>query len=224
MKQAPSLAVIGMCDFGKTVQELVDAGIRMLHYDIMDGHYVPNLCLPLDGVKELKKRYPEVELDVHLMTEHPENYFETLRQSGADSISFHLDATRFSYRLLQTLHAMGIKAGIVINPSQSIYLLRPLLGHFDYVLYMTVEPGFGGQQSLPETAERLQQLLDLRNSSRSGFEIYVDAGVTRELYTMYCRMGVDVAVTGLYTIIRQPEGVRGALAALKEIEACNRPG
>lgn len=221
MKQSPSLAVLGLCDFGKQVQELVNAGVDMLHYDIMDGHYVPNLCLPLNGVKELKTRYPDVKIDVHLMTERPEQYFDALREAGADAISFHTDATRFSYRLLAVLRGMGVKAGVVINPSQRIDSLVPLLGKFDYVLYMTVEPGFGGQKSLPETLDRLRQLVKLREEQKMPFEIYVDAGVTRELYAEYCRMGIDVAVTGLYTVIGQPEGIAAACRELKEIEQMN---
>src|SRR5699024_5278340 len=109
--------------------------------DIMDGHYVPNLCYPLRVISDLKGKYPDMIIDVHLMVTNPADYVERLRQAGADYVSFHVDSTNFAIRLLRSIKEAGMKAGVVLNPSQRVDVLTPYLDRVDYVVLMTVEPG-----------------------------------------------------------------------------------
>ncbi len=159
---APSLANCSLLHMREEVCQLVEGGADWFHIDIMDGHYVPNLCFPVRLIGELKKEYPEIAIDVHLMVPNPESYVEALAEQGANYISFHLDSTSFSRRLLSRIRELGCKAGIVINPSQPISLLEPLLSFADYIVLMTVEPGFAGQSFLPDSIGRLEELVALR--------------------------------------------------------------
>ena len=121
---APSLANINLLDFGKQVSELVEGGVRFFHVDLMDGHYVNNLCFPLTVVKNLKDKYPDCVVEVHMMVENPIDYIEVLKQYGADYVAFHCDSTSFIRRTITTIQAVGMKAGIVLNPSQRIDIIE----------------------------------------------------------------------------------------------------
>ena len=207
---APSLANCGFLTMGQQVKELVEGGVQWFHVDIMDGHYVPNLCFPMRLVGELKAQYPSVLADVHLMVTDPAPYIDGLAAQGADYVSFHLDSTPFSIRMLRTIRAKGMKAGIVINPSQPIDLLKPLLSDVDYVVLMTVEPGFAGQRFMPESIARLSALVALRAEAEKSFLISIDGGVDMESAITCAKMGAEVFVTGIYTVFAQPEGIVSA--------------
>ena len=122
MINAPSLANCNIFTIGEEMDEMIKGGVHLVHVDISDGHYVPNILFPLSIVKHIKERYPELMVDVHLMVTNPEEYVDRMKQDGADYLSFHIDSTRFSRRLIEKIHNAGMKAGIILNPSQPICL------------------------------------------------------------------------------------------------------
>lgn len=207
---APSLANSGFLEMDRQTAQLVEGGVQWFHIDIMDGHYVPNLCFPVRLVGELKQKYPHIMADVHLMVTDPAQYVDILAHQGADYVSFHLDATPFVIRTLHAIREKGMKAGVVLNPSQPIDLLLPVLHEVDYVVLMTVEPGFAGQRFMPAGIERARQLVRLRREAGRDFLISIDGGVDMQSAKLCARMGVEVFVTGMYTIFGQPDGILGA--------------
>lgn len=208
---APSLANQSLVEFGWRLNELKESGVDFFHIDLMDGHYVPSLCLPPRTVRDVKELCPEAIAEVHLMVEEPMTYLDELQQNGADWVSFHLDSTRFVRRTLAAIRERGMKAGVVLNPSQPVKYLLPVLPWVDYVVFMAVEPGFAGQKFLPGSMERLAELCDLRCGCGNNFKIVLDGGVTYEIGKQAAELGVDVLVTGIYMIFAQPDGIAGAV-------------
>ena len=160
------------------LDQLVAGGTPMFHIDLMDGHYVPNLCMPIKLIEELKKNYPQIIMDVHIMVTDPSSYVRRLADAGADYVSFHTDATRFVRRTINEIRAAGMKPGILINPSQRIDHIEPFIKYVDMITLMTVEPGFAGQPFLEGGMERLQEIADLRRKHGCEFLINVDGGAT----------------------------------------------
>lgn len=198
---APSLANCPLLELKEQAALLAKGGAQWFHIDIMDGNYVPNLCFPLKVIGELKAAHPQVMSDVHLMVEHPEEYVERLSQQGADYVSFHTDSTRFSRRLISDIQAKGMKAGVVINPSQRADSIEPLLDFVDYAVLMSVEPGFAGQTFMPSALPRVKELVALRGER--DFLISVDGGIDYPNAIECAKMGANVFITGNYTVFRQ---------------------
>lgn len=207
---APSLANCGFCSFGDEVGQLVQGGVPWFHIDIMDGHYVPNLCFPTRLIGELKQKYPQVQADVHLMVTDPMAYLPEMKAQGADWVSFHLDATHFSRRTLTAIRGMGMKAGLVINPSQPVSLLEPLIDFVDYVVLMTVEPGYAGQRFMADSLPRVSELAALRAKHGGDFLISIDGGVDYPNAIECAKRGAEVFVTGIYTVFRQSDPIPAA--------------
>ncbi|AEV29237.1 Pentose-5-phosphate-3-epimerase [Sphaerochaeta pleomorpha str. Grapes] len=213
---SPSLANCQFLEFGRQVNELVEGGASWFHIDIMDGHYVPNLCFPVKLVGELKENYPEIKADVHLMVTDPIAYIPQLKENRADYISFHLDSTPFSRRVLDLIHQNGMKGGVVINPSQSISSVIPVLDYVDYVVVMTVEPGYAGQRFMSGSMQRIEELVLLREARGLDFLISVDGGIDYSHARECARLGVEVYVTGNFTIFKQQESLLLACRKFKE--------
>ena len=206
----PSLANCDLLRVGEEIEELMAGGVNMVHIDIMDGHYVPNLCFPVSFVRAVKRRFPSLLADIHLMATNPEHYIEPLAECGADYTSFHLDSTSFPIRLLGKIKSCNMKAGVVINPSQCVGAVEPVLDLLDYAVLMSVEPGFAGQQFLAGSHERLEKLVSLRERSTNRFLISVDGGITTECGIRCANAGADMLVTNIYTVFNQPDGITGA--------------
>lgn len=209
----PSLANINLMKFTEEVEELYSGGVRMFHIDLMDGHYVRNLCFPTSVVRNLKEKYPDVTMEVHLMVDNPFDYVDILSEYGCSCFGFHLDSTSFSRRLISLIHEKGMKAGVAINPSQSISLLEPLLPYLDYVIFMSVEPGFAGQKFILGSMERLEELAALRRKTGYDYKIIVDGGVNYDIASEVVALGADALVTNIYMIFNQECGIK---------EACRR--
>ncbi len=195
---------------GEEVRELAEGGADWFHIDIMDGHYVPNLCFPVRIVGELKKKYPSIKADVHLMVTNPMDYFALLRENGADYVSFHADATNFARRALRAIQELGMKGGVVINPSQPISIIEPYIQDLDYVVLMTVEPGYAGQKFMVDSLPRVSELAALREKYQKDFLISIDGGVDYPNAFECIRRGAEVYVTGMYTVFNQTDGIKAA--------------
>jgi ribulose-phosphate 3-epimerase len=207
---APSLGNCSCLDFGHEVEELVRGGVHWFHIDIMDGHYVPNLFFPVRVVDELKRKYPAIETDVHLMVTNPMDYLPLLKANQADWVSFHMDATNFSRRTLTMIHELGMKAGVVINPSQAISVVEPVIHFVDYVVLMTVEPGYAGQKFMVDSLPRVSELAALREKHGLDFLISIDGGVDYPNAIECARRGAEVYITGIFTVFRQQDSIADA--------------
>lgn len=212
---APSLANISLMNFNKEVSQLVEGGVSFFHVDLMDGHYVPNLCFPATVVKDIKEVYPENIVEVHLMVDNPMDYIERLKEYGADYVSFHIDSTSFVLRTIDTIKKSGMKAGVVINPSQRIEIIQPFAHLVDYIVLMTVEPGFAGQRFLDGSMNRLRELAIYRKENQLNYQILIDGGVDYDIAEDCVKNGADILVTGNYVVFKQEIGIT---------EACERFG
>ena len=212
----PSLANSSLLELDRDVAQLWEGGARFFHVDIMDGHYVPNLCYPLRVISDLKGKYPDMIIDVHLMVTNPADYVERLRQAGADYVSFHVDSTNFAIRLLRSIKEAGMKAGVVLNPSQRVDVLTPYLDRVDYVVLMTVEPGYAGQTFMTQAIPRVAELSALRKASGRDFLISIDGGINYPNVVPCVRNGANMFVTGIYTVYHQEDGIVSACKRFEE--------
>lgn len=217
----PSIANSNLLELDRDVAQLWEGGARCFHIDLMDGHYVPNLCYPIRVISDLKAKYPEMIVDAHLMVSNPADYVERLRQAGADYFSFHVDSTNFTIRLLRDIKAAGMKAGVVLNPSQRVDVLQPYIDQVDYVVLMTVEPGFAGQTFMTEAIPRVAELSAMRAACGNEFLISIDGGINYPNVVPCVRNGANMFVTGVYTVYHQTDGI---VSACSRFEAEMRKG
>ena len=206
----PTLACADPLHLARDLDDLERGGAGMLHVDVMDGHYVPNLCLNFDQAMAIRRAKPDLPMDLHLMVTDPFAWLDKLRAVNPTHVSFHLDATPFALRLISQLRAMGIHPGVVLNPSQPTELLDPVLDQVDYVLLMGVEPGFSGQSFLPQTLSRLAELDAKRRQRKLSFQIMVDGGIDHENGPACARAGADILVGGAFVCFGQPDGVEAS--------------
>lgn len=210
MINSASVINCSLLNLKQDLDAMVAGGTTMFHIDLMDGHYVPNLCLPVKLLAELSRAYPKIEMDVHIMVTNPSDYVQRLAEAGARYVCFHTDSTPFIRRTINEIRAAGMKPGIVINPSQRIDHIVPYVQYVDMVMLMTVEPGFAGQPFLDGGMERLQEIADIRRQYGFDFLINVDGGIDYEKGRRCKEIGVDVIVGTKYNIFGQPEGLTKA--------------
>ena len=192
---APSILAADYTKLGEQINKCTDVGIKWIHCDVMDGHFVPNISY---GPKFIKAAgsCSDAFLDVHLMIEDPDKYIESFADAGADQITVHQEACPHLHRTVQNIHKQGITAGIALNPATSLQVIEPMVDVVDLVLLMSVNPGFGGQSFIEQTYERLQQLRKMRDEKGAGFLIEVDGGVGLENIQKVTQSGADVLVAG----------------------------
>ena len=185
-------------DFARLADEIARVergGARLLHLDVMDGHFVPNLTIGPPVVESIRKA-TQLHLDVHLMIENPERYVEIFVQAGADSVSVHYEAARHLDGTLELIRKAGAKAGIVLNPATPIEVLEDAVQVADYVLLMSVNPGFGGQKLIPYVLDKVRRLDRIRREKNLPLLIEIDGGVHLENLAEVVRAGCDWIVTG----------------------------
>lgn len=216
MINAPSLANCSLMELRAEVDDLVSAGVSTFHVDIMDGHYVPNLCFPISVVSDIKAVHPDCTIDAHLMAVQPEKWIEVLAKAGADWVTVHSDSTSFARRAIGMIREFQMRAGVAVNPSQPVDVIRPYVDILDHVVLMAVEPGFSGQTFLPGTLARLEELNALRAESGVDFDIEIDGGMDLGSARECVRRGADVLVTGVFVTFRQPDGTKRAVARFDE--------
>lgn len=190
---APSLLAANPAQLGKEVKLLEKANADLLHFDVMDGHFVPNMTYGPLILKALRK-YTSLKFDVHLMVENPENFIPWYIDAGADMLTFHLEATKKSDKLIKLIKKSGLKSGISLKPDTDISLLSSLQEKPDMILVMGVEPGFGGQTFRKDTPYRIQQTRNLFSSKN--LLISVDGGITEKTATLCRSAGADILVAG----------------------------
>jgi len=192
---APSILAADFSKLGQEIDECNKAGIRWIHCDIMDGHFVPNISYG-PSIVEAAGRSTDAFMDVHLMIENPDQYIEAFVEAGADHITVHQEACPHLHRTIQNIHQQGITAGVAINPATSLHTIEPILRDIDMVLAMSVNPGFGGQSFISATYQRLQRLAAMRDEHNTHFLIEVDGGVKPDNIQKVTQSGADVLVAG----------------------------
>ena len=214
---APSILSADFARLGEQAQAAVQGGATLLHVDVMDGHFVPNITIGPPVVASLRKA-TEVPLDVHLMIENPDFYIPAFVDAGADWISVHLEACRHLHRTLALIRSRGARAGAVLNPATPVETLSEVLDMVDFVLVMSVNPGFGGQKFIPGSLDKIRKLVTTRQSRGLGFRIEVDGGVARDTITEIVRAGAEVLVAGnaVFGKGEPAENVRQLLKAAAE--------
>jgi ribulose-phosphate 3-epimerase len=192
---APSILAANFASLADEIRAVESGGAKMLHVDVMDGHFVPNISIGVPVVASLRKA-TRLTLDTHLMIENPERYVEAFATAGADMISVHQEATVHLDRLLTLIRELGCRPGAVINPATPVASLTEVLDKVDFVLVMSVNPGFGGQSFIPHTFEKIRELKELRARYNHTFRIEVDGGIETHNVTEVVRAGAEILVVG----------------------------
>ena len=213
---APSLLSADFAALGDAVRLAQDAGADLIHYDVMDGHFVPNITMGPAILKSLA-RVARVPLDVHLMIEEPDRYVEAFAQAGAASIAVHVEAVVHLHRTVHFVKASGAKAGVALNPATPVGALEEIAGDVDYVLVMTVNPGFGGQKFIASMLPKIETLRRWIDERGLDVALEVDGGIGPETIALAARAGADVFVAGNAVFGARDRGE--AIAALRRAAA-----
>ena len=194
IKIAPSLLAADYLKLGEEIRRMAEAGADVLHYDVMDGSFVPNISFG-QGVAE-RAATCGLPVDAHLMIVNPEKYIDAFARAGCRYITVHAEATNHLHRALQQIRAAGCKAGVALNPATSPECLRYVLGDFDLALVMTVNPGFGGQKLIPACVDKIAAIRGMLDAAGVDAEIEVDGGVNLQTGPMLMKAGATMLVAG----------------------------
>jgi len=210
---APSLLAADFWNLESKIQPILDAGVEVLHIDVMDGHFVPNLTMGPFIVEALKKHCDAI-LDVHLMVTDPDKHWHAFADAGADWISFHIEAPVHHHRVCQAIQAAGCKAGIAINPGTALEALSSMADFVDFVLLMSVNPGFGGQSFIPASLSRLKTLQAMLQTRTKNPFIEMDGGIGPDTIGPLVAAGMKVAVAGssVFSATNPPAAAKNLLA------------
>jgi ribulose-phosphate 3-epimerase len=192
---APSILSADFAHLADKIRLAEAGGASVIHVDVMDGHFVPNITIGPPVVKSVRK-FTKLPLDCHLMIENPDQYVPEFADAGADWISVHQEACIHLNRSLQLIRNHGLQAGVVINPATPVESLSEVLDIVDYVLVMSVNPGFGGQKFIPGSVRKIRHLAEIRERRGLTFRIEVDGGVASDTVTEVVRAGAEILVAG----------------------------
>ena len=213
IKIAPSILSANFAAMGDAVGALKEQGADWVHFDVMDGNFVPNITFG-PGMCKAIRPLTDLPIDVHLMVEHPSDWIEPFRDAGADIVTIHVESSeKHLHRALQSIHAAGMKAGVVLNPATPISTCVHLLPECDLVLLMSVNPGFGGQSFIPETLNKIRSLKAEIAARGLATLIEVDGGVNPETAKQCIEAGADVLVAG--SAVFKAEDPKAMIAALR---------
>ena len=192
---APSILSADFAALGAAIAAVERGGADLIHVDVMDGHFVPNITIGVPVVKSLKK-IATVPLDVHLMIEQPDRYIDAFAEAGAAMISVHVEVLPHLHRTLHAIKALGAKAGAVLNPSTPIVALEEVAGDVDYVLVMSVNPGFGGQTFIPRSESKVRDVRALLDAAGNAAMVEIDGGIDRHNVARVVAAGARIIVAG----------------------------
>ncbi|MDB5221524.1 MAG: ribulose-phosphate 3-epimerase [Chitinophagaceae bacterium] len=192
---APSLLASNFLKLADECQMLNESEADWFHLDVMDGVFVPNISFGIPVIEQIRKTTSKI-CDVHLMIVHPENLTEAFKKAGADILTVHFEACKHLHRNIQQIKALGMQAGVAINPHTRVELLRDVLADIDVVCLMSVNPGFGGQSFIPHSLEKIRALRTMINELNAHTKIEVDGGVSLENAKQIIDAGADVLVAG----------------------------
>ena len=195
VKIAPSILSANFLKLGEEIKAAEDAGADMLHIDIMDGHFVPNITIG-SSIVELIRKITSLPLDVHLMIEEPDKYLRDFIKAGADYLTVHYEASVHLHRTVHWIKESGVKAGVSLNPATPIWSLEHILPDADIVLLMSVNPGFGGQDFIPHTIDKIKMLKKLLSDKGLSTFIEVDGGIKLNNAADIISAGADILVMG----------------------------
>jgi ribulose-phosphate 3-epimerase len=212
VKIAPSILSADFSKLGEQIARAENAGADLFHLDVMDGNFVPNITIgPL--IVEAVRKTTNLPLDVHLMIANPEFYVPSFIKAGASYISFHLEATAHAHRVIQKIKSSGVKAGIAINPATAVPSLIDLITEVDFVLIMSVNPGFGGQEFIPHAINKIIMVKEMIEEFRSKTIIEVDGGINSDNIADVVAAGAEMIVAG--SAVFQGDRIEKALADLR---------
>ena len=195
IKIAPSILAADFAKLGQEVKEVEAAGAELIHIDVMDGHFVPNIsfgAIALEAIRPLST----LPMDVHLMIENPDQYIEQFAKAGADYITVHVEACRHLHRTIQLIRSYGVKPGVVLNPHTPIESIQHILEDVDMVLFMTVNPGFGGQKFIESVVPKVAALAKIIEERGLSIEIEIDGGINAETIVPCAKAGATIFVAG----------------------------
>ena len=201
---SPSILSADFSQLGNEIERLEDGGADMIHIDVMDGHFVPNITIGPEVIKKLRK-YTSLPFDVHLMIAPVHNFIQNFAEAGADIITIHPEATDDLLSSIKKIKSFNKKVGISLNPETSVDKVMPVLNLIDLVLVMSVNPGFGGQKFMPETLKKVEILREEIDKKKLKVQIEIDGGINFENSKMAIKAGVDILVSGT-TIFKENNG------------------
>lgn len=214
---SPSILASDISRLGEEIAACEAAGADWIHVDVMDGHFVPNLTMG-PFIVEACRRVTDLPLDVHLMIEKPERLLEVFAQAGASHLTVHVETCPHLHRTLQHIKSLGVKAGVTLNPGTPAAMIEPVLYMADVVLVMTVNPGFSGQDFIPEVLPKIAHLRKLLDSMGSSARLEVDGGASEQTLPDLIAAGADVFVAG-NAIFKHPNGIKAGVEALRHAMA-----
>jgi ribulose-phosphate 3-epimerase len=218
IKIAPSILSADFARLGEQVAEVEQAGADLLHIDVMDGHFVPNLTIGPLVVRSLK-RVTHLPLDVHLMVDNPDQLIPAFVEAGSDLITVHVEVCYHLHRTIHSIKQQGVKAGVVLNPTTPLSMLEHILPDVDLILLMSVNPGFGGQVFIPQVLDKLANLRRLVDQQGLDIELEIDGGVKLDNARRIAEAGVDILVAGsaVFDNPHPGEAVRQIRAVVDEL-------
>ncbi len=192
---APSILSADFTRLGQQIEEVERAGASYIHVDVMDGHFVPNLTIG-PFIVEWVRKTTKLPIDAHLMIENPDDFIDAFAEAGADMISVHPEATYHLHRTVGHIRQAGCRPGVVLNPATPLAMIEEILDDVDYVLLMSVNPGFGGQRFIPSSIDKIKRLRDLIDRRGSQARIEVDGGIGPETASAVTAAGAEILVAG----------------------------